>query len=541
MQDRKSRIRGALAKELGQGRGFGLGAILSLAASILILASSCAPPGPLTVTLVADGQTRTVTTDVQTVGDLLIEAGVRLDENDRVSPPENTFLTDGLTVRVIRVDVRTETEQRVIPYGRETVRDATIPVGETRLLRAGINGIEEVTYAITLEDGVEVERRIVQRTVVQEPQNEVILIGAREEVTAVPISGTVTYLSAHNAWVMRGDTGNRRRLTATGDLDGRVFDLSPDGRWLLFTRAATETGTLNTLWMVETVTADAEPIRLKAEDVLWAAWAPDGEHVALSTGEVREAPPGWEAANDLYIAAPRATDGLLLGRRRVLGPSAGGTYGWWGTTFAWGPTDDLMAYARAEEVGVVDLFEGERIPLLQFPSYRTRGPWAWVPALSWSPEGDILLTLTHGPSPTGEAPEDSPVFDLYALGIPELGVVTPTLRAELASEVGMWAAPSFSPDGNWILFGRARVPYTSQTSTYDLYVMDRDGSNRRLLFPTDPREPGLDYPAVAWDPAGGRVLAVYRGDLYLIPLDGQARRVTDDGAITAVRWAGGGE
>jgi len=513
---------------------------------LLLLLVACTPLGPITVTLIADGETRTLTTDAETVRDLLIEAGVRLDEDDRVSPPENTFLTDGLTVRVIRVEVRTETEQRIIPYGRETVRDATVPVGETRLLRAGVNGIEEITYAITLEDGVEVERRVVQRVTVQEPQNEVILIGAREEVVAVPITGTVAYLSGHNAWVMRADTGNRRRLTASSDLDGRVFDLSPDGRWLLFTRAATETGTLNTLWMVDTVTADAEPIRLNAENVLWAGWAPDGERIGFSTGEVREGSPGWEAANDLYIARPRASDGLLLGRRRVLSPSAGGTYGWWGTTFAWGPGEDLMAYARAEEVGVVDLFAGETTPLIQFPPYRTRGPWAWVPSLAWSPEGDLLLTVVHGPPLAGESPEDSPVFDLYALGVPgtyEGGTVesTPPLTAELASEVGMWAAPTFSPDGNWILFGRARIPYTSQTSTYDLYVMDRDGSDRRLLFPTDPREPGLEYPAVAWDPAGGRLMAVYRGDLYLITLDGQVRRVTDDGSITTVRWTGGGE
>jgi hypothetical protein len=205
-----------------------------------------------------------------------------------------------------------------------------------------------------------------------------------------------------------------------------------------------------------------------------------------------------------------------------------------------------MAYARAEEVGVVDLFAGETTPLIQFPPYRTRGPWAWVPSLAWSPEGDLLLTVVHGPPLAGESPEDSPVFDLYALGVPgtyEGGTVesTPPLTAELASEVGMWAAPTFSPDGNWILFGRARIPYTSQTSTYDLYVMDRDGSDRRLLFPTDPREPGLEYPAVAWDPAGGRLMAVYRGDLYLITLDGQVRRVTDDGSITTVRWTGGGE
>lgn len=513
-----------------------------LLVSFLLLLAACNPIGPMRVTLIADGETRTLTTDAQTVGELLTRAGISLDEDDRVVPPETVLLTDGMTVRVVRVENRTETVQQVLPYGRETVRDATIPVGQTRLLRAGVNGVEELTYIITLEDGVEVGRRLARRVTVQEPQNEILLVGAREEVTSVPISGTIAYLSAHNAWVMRGTTGSHRRLTATGDLDGRVFDLSLDGSRLLFTRAATETGVLNTLWVMDTVTTGAEPVQLPEKNILWAAWSPDGRWIAYSTGAPREAPPGWEAANDLYVARPRA-DGRLLDRRRVLEPTAGGTYGWWGTQFAWAPAGEggepaRLAYARADEVGLVDILarKVEAVPLVQFPPFRTYAPWAWVPNLSWSPEGTFLVTVLHGPSPTGEEPEDSPVFDVYALG-----VVTATerpLQARLAPEAGMWAAPSFSPDGSLIVFGRARAPYASQASTYDLYLMDRDGSDRRLLFPQDNREPGLEYPAAVWDPAGGRVLVVYQGDLWLVTVEGQARRVTEDGAVTLARWQG---
>ena len=515
---------------------------VSLCLGGFILLTACTPIGPVRVTLVADGQTRTLTTDAQTVGELLARSGITLDEDDRVVPPETVFLTDGMTVRVVRVETRTETAQQVLPYGRETVRDATIPVGQTRLLRAGVNGVEELTYVITLEDGVEVERRLARRVTVQEPQNEILLVGAREEVTSVPISGTVAYLSAHNAWVMRGTTGSRRRLTATGDLDGRVFDLSPDGSRLLFTRTATETDVLNTLWMIDTVTTGAEPVQLPEKNVLWAAWSPDGRWIAYSTGAPREAPPGWEAANDLYLARPQA-DGRLLDRRRVLEPTAGGTYGWWGTTYAWAPAGEgqeptRLAYARADEIGLVDLpaRKPEAIPLVKFPPFRTYAPWAWVPTIAWSPEGSFLVTVLHGPSPTGEEPEDSPVFDVYALGV--VTASETLLQAKLVPEAGMWAAPSFSPDGNLIAFGRARAPYASQTSTYDLYLMDRDGSDRRLLFPQEAGELGLEYPAAVWDPAGGRVLVVYRGDLWLVTVDGQARRVTEDGAITLARWQG---
>ncbi len=301
------------------------------------------------------------------------------------------------------------------------------------------------------------------------------------------------------------------------------------------------------------MTAETEAFPLGEKDVLWAAWSPDGEWIAFSTGEARDAPPGWEAANDLFVARVqflKSPDGEITGvrlrdRQRVLGPSAGGTYGWWGTTYAWAPSTDgnrpsLLAYARPEEVGLVDLSarRPEARPLTRFPPLRTYGPWAWVPSLSWSPDGLFLLAVVHGVSPTGEAPEDSPVFDLYALGVP----AAPggyALEAKLAAEVGMWANPLFSPDGERILFGRARIPYVSQTSTYDLYLMDRDGSDRRLLFPKEEGEPGLTVPAMAWEPEGRRVLVVYQGDLWLVDVEGEARRVTEDGAVTTVCWRGG--
>ncbi|MBN1180100.1 MAG: G5 domain-containing protein [Anaerolineae bacterium] len=519
---------------------------------LLSLMAACAPVGPLgaiTVTLIVDGETRTLTTEAKTVYDVLVESGVTLGENDIVVPPENTFLSSNASIRVIRIDVQTETEQRIIPYTREVVRSTTVDLGETRLIQAGVNGIEEIIYAITLEDGVEVERRMIQRTILQEAVNEVMLIGAREEVVALPIPGTLAYLSAQNAWAMRNTTGNRRRLTSSGDLDGRVFDLSPDGTWLLFTRhAVTETDVLNTLWMVDTVTANAEPVRLNVDNVLWAAWDPSGEQIAFSTAAVQDTQPGWEAANDLYIARPRASDGVLVGRRQVLEPTAGGTYGWWGTTFAWAPPgasteSRMLAYARADEVGVVRVSDGATLPLLTFPPYRTYAAWVWTPTVAWSPDAAFIVTLAHGPAPAGEMPEDSPVFDLYVLGVAEVAqgyrsVLTGTLAAELASEVGMWSTPSFSVDGGRIFFGRARIPYNSNTSDYDLYVMDRDGSSRQPFFVTESHEPGLEYPTVAWDPAGEQAVVIFQGDMYLVTGDGQRRRLTEDGSVTQVRWTG---
>ncbi|MEE8390542.1 MAG: G5 domain-containing protein [Anaerolineae bacterium] len=517
---------------------------------LLLSLAACIPADPVgsrTVTLVADGETRTLTTDALTVRDLLIEANVALDDDDRVEPVEPTFVEEGMTVRIVRVEVRTEIEQREIPFERRTARDASIAVGETRLLEPGITGIEELAYRVTLEDGVEVGRRLMRRVTLRVPRTEIILIGVQAERGPVPITGTVAYVANRNAWVMQTTSPNQRRLTHAGDLDGRVFALSPDGSYLLFTRVAPPsippnggegTAPLNTLWVIETAAVDAEPVRVEVESVLWAGWEPvctgnfmtAGCQIAYSTGSPAEGNPGWKAENDLWVARLRPDDGRLVSQRRIVEPSAGGAYGWWGTTYAWSTDGRSLAYARADEVGVVHVANGRQIMLARFPPYRTYAPWVWTPTVSWSAEGDFVATTLHGPAPTGEEPEDSPVFDVWVIA------ADGTITAELVSEAGMWAAPRYAPDGDYVAFGHARSPYISQTSGYDLYLMDRDGSDRRLLFPPE-GEIGMDYPEVAWGSGGDRLIVVYQNNLYWIAVaDGQVRQLTDEGSVTTVRW-----
>jgi hypothetical protein len=119
----------------------------------------------------------------------------------------------------------------------------------------------------------------------------------------------------------------------------------------------------------------------------------------------------------------------------------------------------------------------------------------------------------------------------------------------LIPQTGMFAYPSVSPlrqNGNerayQVAFLQAIFPDQSETSRYRLIVMDRDGSDRRAIFPPVDAT-GLDPQHPAWAPlpipgqAGDFLAVVYQGNLWLLDSgSGQAYQVTGDGLITLIDW-----
>jgi Tol biopolymer transport system component len=327
--------------------------------------------------------------------------------------------------------------------------------------------------------------------------------------------------------LIRGSTFQTRRLTRFGDLDGRVFALSPDGGRLLFTRTITESDRLNELWLVSTAEASPESVTLDVEDVLWADWSPDGDQIAWTTAEPTESVPGWRGLNDLLYARVTGS-GALLTRRELLEPEAGGGYGWWGTRYRWAPDGGVLAFSRPESVGGVDVASGEQSVWIRYPPYRTYSSWAWNPDLGWSSDADLVALPVHVAG-TDSDPEESPVFNLVALNIGG------TYSATLVQEVGMWANPRFSPDGETLLIGRAIVPYQSATSAYTLHLLDRDGSNQRHLYGS--ADDGLTLPIWTWSPDGRSVAFIRLGDVYRLEVaSGVLEPLTNEGGVTQVVW-----
>ncbi len=512
----------------------------------LLTACQLTPLGERTiVTLIADGLERRLEVPFgSTVAQALQQAGLTLGPLDLVEPPLYAVLRSGDQIRIRRVQETFVTEEVEIPFEKRLVRSEALPEGEMRLLTPGQTGLEQRTWRILIEDGVETSRTLIKTLLLRKASPEILMIGARSAFAPLSIPGKLALLAGGNAWIMEGTTGNRRPLVAGGDLDGRVFALSPKGDYLLFTRRSTRPRDeeINTLWVVRTDGKSSPQAVTGAANIVHpAGWLPSATATfGYSTAEPRLAAPGWQANNDFYRVF--LSGGKPAKPRRVVETNSGGIYGWWGTIFSWS-TEGRLLYARPDGIGLVDQEKGILYPVLSITPFQTNSDWAWIPPLTWSPDGRILYLVTHAPAPPPLTPEGSPYFDLIAYSL-EHQIALP-----LAKNVGMFAYPSASSmrisgkeRAHQLAYLQAIFPEQSETSRYRVVVMDRDGSNRRVLFPPADAM-GLEPHPVVWAPqplegqVGDFLAVIYQGNLWLVDSgSGQAFQITNDGMITRIDW-----
>ena len=497
--------------------------ISSLLISVLLVSCSQSVD-QIHVLIQADGETRDLTVPAgSSVRDALAVAGIELGDLDRTEPSSYAELEEGEQVSVIRVTEEFEIEQVDIPYISRTLPNEGLSIGEQRLIQNGANGLEEVHFRLLYEDGELISRTEISSVILTQPVEEIIMIGAQSPFSSVPIAGRLAFLSAGNAWVLEGSSGARRPVVVTGDLDGRIFEVSPDGEWLLFSRTSMRPNQINELWAASLDEDDQILVDLNVDNVVhYAGWVPNSEYqIAFSTVEPSINPPGWQANNDLQIATLDADGRASLQRRLILSAREDGFYAWWGTSYAWSPDGERVAFSRPDAVGEVNITSRDINIWYELPAYQTGSDWAWIPGISWLGD-ESLYYVSYSVNPSS--------FSLL--------LANEDSEETIAADVGMFANPVVEPNGEQVAYLRAFTPSQSDISAYQLMVATPSGAST-ALFPPDGAA-GLLPQRVAWSPSaeiGPLIAFLYENNLWVVNvLTGEAQQLTGDGLVTALSW-----
>lgn len=129
------------------------------------------------ITINVDGETITVKSIAQTVGDLLKEQNIVLDNDDEVVPSLDTELTKNMVIDVLRVEyVMREAEEKVA-YETETIKSALYALGTTKVTQKGVEGTKTVVYKDKVVNGEVESSTATSETVTKEPVKQITTVG----------------------------------------------------------------------------------------------------------------------------------------------------------------------------------------------------------------------------------------------------------------------------------------------------------------------------------------------------------------------------
>lgn len=130
--------------------------------------------------LVVDGKTISASTQADTWGQALSDAGVSVDDNDTASVDLTAAPVDGAVVTVVHASVTQTNVDTAIKAGTTEKPDPTLAKGEKKVETEGVDGISRTVYNVVTRGGKEVSRTVVSTAVVKPATNAVVLVGTKE-------------------------------------------------------------------------------------------------------------------------------------------------------------------------------------------------------------------------------------------------------------------------------------------------------------------------------------------------------------------------
>jgi 3D (Asp-Asp-Asp) domain-containing protein len=132
-----------------------------------------------TISVIADGISKTLHTSSDTVSTALSEAGIDVGPTDIVEPKVDTPVSEGLEIRVVRVSEQVILQKEPIAFSTKRQPTTELRMGLNHVVSEGEPGLKHLYYKVRYEDGVLKQRDMIRAEVVVEPKDRVVKIGDR--------------------------------------------------------------------------------------------------------------------------------------------------------------------------------------------------------------------------------------------------------------------------------------------------------------------------------------------------------------------------
>jgi resuscitation-promoting factor RpfB len=145
------------------------------------------------------------------VGLLLAAAGAPLEQADKVLPPASTPVTEGMQIAVTRIRLKNVTVRMPLPASLRRIEDPTMNMSRHVVEDPGTPGTQDVTFAVSIVNGVEIGRRLVAHDIVIPGRPSVVRIGAKPgtqvpQLSNASIWDALASCEASSNWAL--NTGN---------------------------------------------------------------------------------------------------------------------------------------------------------------------------------------------------------------------------------------------------------------------------------------------------------------------------------------------
>nr|WP_308315124.1 ubiquitin-like domain-containing protein [Bacillus sp. M6-12] len=131
-----------------------------------------------------------------TVADFLEQQGVKLNDFDRVEPGLGEQVQANSVINVVRVEKVTDVVEEPINFAVVTKKDSSLQKGKEKVIKEGQKGLVSKQYEVVKENGKEIKRTLLSEKMVRAKKDKVVAVGSKQLIAQVSRGGSDQYASS---------------------------------------------------------------------------------------------------------------------------------------------------------------------------------------------------------------------------------------------------------------------------------------------------------------------------------------------------------